>query len=63
MGNKQEKLHVCMCLQGYDVIGITETWWDGSHNRNVGIGRHKLFRKERQGKMGESVALYINDQV
>ena len=23
---------VRVCLQGCDVTGITETWWDGSHN-------------------------------
>ena len=32
MRNKQEKLQACMCLQGYDVVGITEMWWDGSHD-------------------------------
>lgn len=29
MGNKEELLETCTCLQGYDVIGITELWWDG----------------------------------
>lgn len=27
MGNKEKELQVCACLQGYDIIGITEIWW------------------------------------
>ncbi|GAB0190630.1 hypothetical protein GRJ2_001528300 [Grus japonensis] len=30
MGNKQGELETCARLQGYDLIGITETWWDGN---------------------------------
>jgi len=26
MGNKQEELETCTHLQGYDLIGVTETW-------------------------------------
>lgn len=63
MGNKQEELQVCVCLQTSDLTGITDTWLDGSHNWNVGIDRYKLFRKDRQRKSGGSVALYINDQL
>jgi len=37
VGNKQEELQVCVCLQGYDVTDISETWWDDSLNWNVGI--------------------------
>ena len=49
MGNKQEELQVCASLQVYDVIGITETWWDDSHNWNVGIDGYKTGRGEQQG--------------
>lgn len=31
MGNEQEVSEVCVQFQGYDLIGITETWWDSSH--------------------------------
>lgn len=30
MGNRQEESEVCVQLQGYDLTGITETWWDSS---------------------------------
>lgn len=30
MGNRHEELELCVQLQGYDLVGITETWWDGS---------------------------------
>lgn len=30
--NKQEELKTRACFQGYEVIGITETWQDGSHD-------------------------------
>ena len=47
--------------KGYDVTGIIEMWWDGSHNWNAGIHGYKL--QERQGgARGEGAALYVNDQ-
>ena len=52
MGNKQEELQVCVCLQGCDVIGITEAWWDDSYDWNVGIDEYKLLRKDRLGRSG-----------
>lgn len=41
MGNKQDELKTCMQSQGFDLIAITETWWDSSCDWNVVI-------KERQ---------------
>lgn len=32
MGNEQEELQVCMKKPGYNLIVITETWWDNSHS-------------------------------
>ena len=58
-----KELQMCMCIQGYDVIGITEMWWDGSHDWNIGMDRFKLFRKDRQWKRGGSAALLINNQL
>ncbi|GAB0209472.1 hypothetical protein GRJ2_003414300 [Grus japonensis] len=63
MGNKQEELETCTHLQGYDLIGITETWWDGSYDWSVGMEGYRLFRKDRQGRQGGGVALYVNDQL
>ena len=63
MGNKQDELETCACLQGYDLIGITETWWDGSYDWSVGMERYRLFMKERQGRRGAGVTLYVSDQL
>ncbi|GAB0185603.1 hypothetical protein GRJ2_001025600 [Grus japonensis] len=63
MGNKQEELEMCVRLQGYDLIGITETWWDRSYDWSVGMEGYRLFRKDRQGRRGEAVTLYVNDQL
>ncbi|GAB0191019.1 hypothetical protein GRJ2_001567200 [Grus japonensis] len=63
MRNKQEELETCACLQGYDLIGITEMWWDGSYDWSLGMEGYRLFRKDRQGRQGGSVTLYINDQL
>ncbi|CAI5785061.1 Hypothetical predicted protein [Podarcis lilfordi] len=35
MGNKQDELELLVQQTKYDIIGITETWWDKSHNWNV----------------------------
>ena len=32
MGNKQEELETVVQLGKYDLIAITETWWDESHD-------------------------------
>jgi len=50
IGNKQEELETCTCLQGYDLIGITETSWDGFCDWSVGMEGYRLFRKDRQGR-------------
>ncbi|PKU33180.1 rna-directed dna polymerase from mobile element jockey-like [Limosa lapponica baueri] len=63
MGNKQEELETCARLQGYDLTGIIETWWDGSYDWRVGMEGYRLFRKGRLGRRGGGVALYVNDQL
>ena len=50
MGNKHGELEICVQLQGYGLVGITETWWDGSHAWSVAMERYRLFRKYRKGK-------------
>ncbi|GAB0207575.1 mitochondrial enolase superfamily member 1 [Grus japonensis] len=63
MGNKQEELETCVSLQGYDLIGITETWWDSSYDWSVGMEGYRLLRKDRQGRRGGGIALYVNDHL
>ncbi|GAB0203667.1 hypothetical protein GRJ2_002832300 [Grus japonensis] len=54
---------MCACLQGYDLTGIMETWWDVSYDWSIGMEGYRLFRKDRQGRRGEDVALYVNHQL
>ncbi|GAB0209831.1 hypothetical protein GRJ2_003448800 [Grus japonensis] len=54
---------MCARLQGYDLTGITETWWDGSYDWSVGMEGYRLFRKDRQGRQGGGGAHYVNDQL
>ena len=32
MGNKQDELELLVQQSKYDLMGITETWWDESHD-------------------------------
>ncbi|GAB0204056.1 hypothetical protein GRJ2_002871200 [Grus japonensis] len=50
MGNKQEELEVCVQSQGHDLIAITETWWDSSHDWNAVMDGYILFRKDRPAR-------------
>ncbi|KAJ7406230.1 hypothetical protein BTVI_66085 [Pitangus sulphuratus] len=48
MGNKQEELEAIVQQESYDVVIITETWWDDSHAWRAAMDGYKLFRRERQ---------------
>ncbi|RMC15026.1 hypothetical protein DUI87_07205 [Hirundo rustica rustica] len=45
--------------QSYDVVAITETWWDESHSWSATMDGYKLFRRGRKGRRGGGVALYV----
>jgi len=47
MGNKQEKLEICVQLQSHDLTAVPETWWDSSHDWNSVINDYALLRKDR----------------
>ena len=42
-------------------IAITETWWDDSYDWSAAMDGYKLFRRDRQGRRGGGVALYIQE--
>ena len=50
MGNKQGELETMVPLENFDLIAITGTWWDDSHNWNTTIEGYKLL--EGIGKVG-----------
>ncbi|RMC18016.1 hypothetical protein DUI87_04892 [Hirundo rustica rustica] len=59
MGNKEEELEAMVQQHSYDVVAITETWWDESHSWSTALDGYKLFRRDRRGRRGGGVALYI----
>ena len=48
-----------MLLASCDLVAFTETWWDESHDWSVSADGHKLFKRDRRGRSGRGVALYI----
>ncbi|GAB0180245.1 hypothetical protein GRJ2_000489800 [Grus japonensis] len=58
MGNKQEELEAIVQQENYDIVAITEIWWDDLHNWSAAMDGYKLFRRDRQGRRGSGVALY-----
>ncbi|TRZ09133.1 hypothetical protein HGM15179_017974 [Zosterops borbonicus] len=57
MGSKPEELEICVQSQGFDLIVITETWWNSSHDWNVDMKGYTLFRRDRSGRCSGEVAL------
>jgi len=57
MGNKEEELEAVTQQDSYDLIAITATWWDDSHDWRIATDSYKRFRRDRQGKRGGGVAL------
>ena len=57
MGNKQEEMEAIVWLENYDIVAITETWWDDSHNWSVMMDGYWCFKRDRQGSKGSGVAL------
>ena len=59
MGNKQEELEATMLLESYDLVVITETWWDKSIDWSMAVDGSRLFRRDRQKRRSRKMALYI----
>ncbi|KAK4829760.1 hypothetical protein QYF61_006484 [Mycteria americana] len=63
MGNKQEELEAIVHQENYNTVAIMETWWDDSHNWSAAMDGYKLFRRDRRGRRGGGVALYVRDSL
>ncbi|KAK4810724.1 hypothetical protein QYF61_007698 [Mycteria americana] len=61
MGNKQDELEAIVHQENYDMVAITETWWGDSHNWSAAMDGYKLFRRDRRGRRGGGVALYVRE--
>ncbi|XP_063797776.1 mucin-2-like [Pseudophryne corroboree] len=56
---KKGELEILATSIQYDIIGITETWWDESHDWSIYMEGYKLFRRDRSNKRGGGVCLYL----
>lgn len=45
-----------------DVTGITEPWWENSHDGKTTMDGYRLFQKDRKGRRGSGVALYVKEK-
>ncbi|GAB0199842.1 hypothetical protein GRJ2_002449600 [Grus japonensis] len=61
MRHKQEELEALAQSQCYDIIGISETWWEESCDWCAVMDGYRLFRRDRQGRRGGGVALYVTE--
>ena len=61
MGNKQKELEATVWQASYDLVAITEMWRDHSHDWSAAMDGYKLFRKDRQGRRGGGMALYVKE--
>jgi len=46
MGNKQEELEGFVQQDSYDLVTITEAWWDDCHDWSAAMDGYKLFRSD-----------------
>lgn len=61
--NKFSELEAIMISEGYDIVGITETWLSEEDGDEYNIEGYKLFRKDRCNRRGGGVALYVNENI
>lgn len=45
--NERQDLEVCVQLQGCDLVGIADMWWDSSHDWITAMDGCGLFRRNR----------------
>jgi len=56
MGNRQEQLEAI-----YDLVAITETRCDDSHDWSAAMDGYKFFGRDRRGNGGCGMAFYVRD--
>lgn len=61
---KFEELKIYVANNDLELIGITETWFHSEiTSAEVTIPGYKLYRKDRRGKTGGGVALYVSEKL
>lgn len=59
MGNKQKELETTVHQQNYGIVAVMETWCDDLHNWSATMDDYKLFKRDRQGRRVNGIALYV----
>ena len=62
--NKKTELNIMIDGIKPHIIGISESWANNDiTNAELGLEDYVMFRKDRIGRMGEGVLLYIKDTI
>ena len=62
--NKKDELNIMVDDIKPHIIGITETWANNDiTDAELGLEGYAMFRKERMGRRGGGVLLYIKDNI
>ena len=60
-GQQKIRVEAIVWQASYDLVAITETRGPCSHDWSAAMDGYKLFRKDRQGRRGSGVALYVKE--
>ena len=50
--HRQEEVEATVLLKNHNIVAVTKTWRDDSHDWSVAINSYKLFRRNNQGRRG-----------
>ncbi|KAK4809582.1 hypothetical protein QYF61_025025 [Mycteria americana] len=62
MRNKQDELEGLVSSQSYDIIGVSGTWWNESHEWSAGMEGYRVLRRDRQGRVKGSFDARAEDK-
>lgn len=60
--NKIEKMELLLHERDVDFMGITETWFNSSHDWLANIQGYSLYHRDREGRRGEW-CVYISEMI
>uniref|UniRef100_A0A8C5MGG2 Reverse transcriptase domain-containing protein n=1 Tax=Leptobrachium leishanense TaxID=445787 RepID=A0A8C5MGG2_9ANUR len=52
-----------MAAEKVDLVAVTETWFSEKNNWDITIPGYSLYRKDREGRKGGGVALYVKNNI
>ena len=57
------KLEYLAAKDNIDTVAITETWWNLEDQWDAAIQGYKLYRRNREKRVGGGVAIYVKEGV